>query len=116
MTKLQKISIPFFIGYLLLIAGAVLHIMNNEFSVYIFGTGVAINLIFRFLLLPKQTDKRIRRLNNQQFLVAVFLIITCYLMWVDDKAYKSYWVITLIISAIIDLWLTFRYPEAKKET
>ena len=115
----KKLNIPFFIGYLLLIAGSVLHIINNKFSVYVFGAGVAINLIFRFLLLPKQTDKRIRRLNNQQFFVAVFLILTCYLMWLNKdwtvesiRIGKNSWVITLIISAIIDLWLTFRYPTA----
>lgn len=111
----KKLSIPFFIGYLLMIAGAVLQVFNNEFSVYVFGVGVAINLIFRFLLLPRQVDKRVRRLNNQQFFVAVFLIITCYLMWVEDKTYKSYWVITLIISAVIDLWLTFRYPNENEK-
>jgi len=115
----KKLSIPFFIGYLLLILGAVLHVLDNEFSVYVFGTGVVINLIFRFLLLPRQTDKRIRRLNNQQFIVAVFLILTCYLMWIDKSFWltksiwvgKSSWIITLIVSAIIDLWLTFRYPK-----
>jgi len=118
MTK-KNYSILFFIGYLLLVVGAVLRVMDSKFSVYVFGAGVAINLIFRFLLLPRQTDKRIRRLNNQQFLVAVFLVLTCYLMWIDKSFWlmksiwigKNYWVITLIVSAIIDLWLTFRYPE-----
>ena len=118
----KKTYIPFFIGYLLLIAGAVLHILNSGFSVYVFGAGVAINLFFRFLLLPRQTDKRIRRLNNQQFLVAVFLILTCYLMWIDKSFWlmksiwigKNNWIITLIVSAVIDLWLTFRYPEEDK--
>jgi len=114
----KKESIPFFIGYLLLIAGAVLHIINNEFSVYIFGAGVAINLIFRLLMLPRQLDKRIRRLNNQQLIVAVLLVITCYLMWIETEktAYKSYWVITLIISAVIDLWLSFRYPNEEEKS
>jgi len=118
----KKLNIPFFIGYLLLIAGAVLHIIDNRFSVYVFGAGVVINLIFRFLLLPRQTDKRIRRLNNQQFFVAVFLILTCYLMWINKNFWlmesirigKNSWVVTLILSAVIDLWLTFRYPEKEE--
>ena len=110
----MKYSMPFFAGYLLLIVGAILHIFDNEFGVYVFGAGVVINVIFRFLLLPRQADKRIRRLNNQQFLVAVSLVATCYLMW-QKKAYGSYWVITLIISAIVDLWLTFRYPDAEEK-
>jgi len=115
----KKLNIPFFIGYLLLIAGAVLRIMDNKFGVYVFGAGVVINLIFRFLLLPRTTDKRIKRLNNQQFFVAVFLILTCYLMWIDKNFWlmksiwigKNSWVVTLILSAVIDLWLTFRYPK-----
>ena len=119
MTNINKISIPFFIGYLLMIVGAVLRIIDNKYSVFVFGAGVVINLIFRFLLLPRADDKRIRRLNNQQFFVAVFLILTCYLMWLDKSFWimksiwigKNTWVITLIISAVIDLWLTFRYPE-----
>jgi membrane-associated HD superfamily phosphohydrolase len=109
--KNQKISIPFFIGYLLILIGTVLYIINNNYSVYVFCAGVIINLIFRFLLLPQQVDKRIRRLNNQQFFVAVLYILTGYAMWAD----KTYWVITLVISALIDLWLTYRYPKTDRE-
>ncbi|MDR3327282.1 MAG: hypothetical protein LBT04_04025 [Prevotellaceae bacterium] len=104
----KNYSIPFFVGYLLLIAGAILHIFGSvRVGFYVFGVGVVCNLTFRFLLLPKSDDKRIRRLNKQQFFLAVLLIFTGYAMYAKYSA----WIVPLLIFAIIELWLTFRYPK-----
>ncbi|MDR1543972.1 MAG: hypothetical protein LBS50_06115 [Prevotellaceae bacterium] len=108
----KKLFLPFFCGYFLIIIGALLCMLNINFGLektgfWIFCAGALLNIIFRFLLLPRSENKRIRRLNNQQFLIVILLVITGYLMWIENNA----WVISLLVCAVVEFWISFRYSE-----
>lgn len=103
----KLINIGFFIGYALVIAGAVVHILDFKVGFYILGIGALVNTVFRLRMLPKSEDRRIRRLNSQQFIVVAGFIATAYLMYQNHSA----WALTLLISGIIDFYLTYRYPK-----
>lgn len=104
----KQVNIGFFIGYTLVIIGVVAYILNFQAGFYILGVGVLINTVFRLRMLPKSEDRRIRRLNNQHFIVVACFIATAYLMYQNHSA----WALTLLISGIIDFYLTYRYPKA----
>ncbi len=101
--------IGFGIGYLLLILGAIVHISGAKMGFYIFGVGTLINTLFRVRLLPKSDDIRIRRLNNQHFIIVLALLATAYLMYANHSA----WAVPLLIAGVIELYLTYRYPKTK---
>jgi hypothetical protein len=108
----KKYSIPFFIGYLLIIAGAVcvlakvdILFLRHQIGFYIFCAGAVLNSIFRYLLLPHSDNKKVRRLNTQQLFIVLLLLAAGYMMFKNTAS----WVIPLLICAVIDLWLSFRY-------
>lgn len=101
----------FTIGYAVLIAGAIIHIFGIKVGFYMFGVGVLLNTIFRIKLLPRSTDRRIRRLNGQQFIVVAFFIVTAYLIYTQHSA----WALPLFIAGVIDFYLTYRYPKADEQ-
>lgn len=103
----KHINIGFFVGYALIIAGAVVHILNIKAGFYILGVGALVNTLFRLRMLPKSEDRRIRRLNSQQFIVVACFIATAYLMYQNHSA----WALPLMISGTIDFYLTYRYPK-----
>ena len=99
MTEKQANTL-FLIGYAILISGAILHIL---------GIGILINTFFRVKILPRSTDRRIRRLNSQHFIIVACFIITAYLMYKHHSA----WALPLLIAGVIDFYLTFRYPKVE---
>ncbi|MGN0187656.1 MAG: hypothetical protein ACI392_07940 [Paludibacteraceae bacterium] len=99
-----KSSIPFIISYIGIILGVLLHIFEVQAGFWIFAVSAVIFVIIRMLTLPKTDDKRTRRLYAQLMIGAGCLLGTVYLMYVGQNA----WAITLIISAFIDIWVSFR--------
>lgn len=59
------------------------------------------------MTLPRTDDFRIRRLNNLLAISAILILVTAYLMYLN----QNIWAITLTIAAFIDLFTTFRYPK-----
>ncbi|MDR0830239.1 MAG: hypothetical protein LBN95_09060 [Prevotellaceae bacterium] len=110
----KKYSLPFFFGYFLIIASAVIFIFNlapeqPEIAFYVFCAGATLNIVFRFFLLPRSDNKRIRRLNNQQFFVAILFIGAGYMLFETMNS----WIVPLFLAAVIDVWLSFRYEKIK---
>lgn len=112
MNTKKNIGFPMFsIGYITLIISVMLYIFSDfNFSVYTFAVGVVLTIIGRFLTLPSPDNFRIKRLNNMLALGALLLVGTAYLMFIDNNA----WAITLTISAFIDIFTTYRYPDKKE--
>ncbi len=99
-----KSFIPFALGYIGVIAGALLHIFEWQPSFWIFAVGAIVLITTRMFTLPKTDDKRTRRLYAQLMIGALCLLGTIYLMYTQNNA----WAITLTISAFIDTWVSFR--------
>ena len=102
---MQKTMIPFVVGYISIIAGALLHIFEWQWSVWLFGAGVVLSIVSRMLSLPKTNDRRIRRLYGQLFFGALCLMGSTYLMYIGHNA----WVLPLLITSFIDVWVSFRW-------
>lgn len=99
-----KSLIPFVISYIGILVGTLLHIFAVQAGFWIFAVSAIVFVITRMLTLPKTDDKRTRRLYAQLMIGAGCLLGTVYLMYVGQNA----WAITLIISAFIDIWVSFR--------
>ncbi len=104
-TKTLKITLT--ISGFLLVIGAVAHLFASYLGVYSFGLG-AIGLTFiKLKHNTNDTDFRIKRLRNIQALAAVLLLGTAYLMYIQH----DFWVIALLLSASMDLIVSFRMPK-----
>ncbi len=97
----------------LVVAAAVLHIVEQDFAPYMFSVGAAGLIILKIISLKNAPapDFRIRRLNNIQAIAAVLLVVAAYLMFIKS----NFWALALILSAVFDLVVVFRMPENKTD-
>lgn len=72
--------------------------------------GVALNVVGRVMTLPKDGNFRVKRLNNLLALSSVMLVAAAYFMFIGKAACIAF----ILISAFIDLWVTYRMPNEKK--
>ena len=112
---MKKYGFPLYaIGYIVIIV-AVIGFIFNPISVvypyipYIFSVGAAFSIFGRLLTLPQSDDFRVRRLNNMLAVSAVLVLISAYLMFKGENIA----ILTLFISAFIDIYTSFRYPKEK---
>lgn len=102
------------IGYIVIIIAVIGFIFNPIASIssyipYIFSIGAAFSIIGRLLTLPQSDDFRVRRLNNMLAVSAVLVLVSAYLMFKGENLS----ILTLFISAFIDIYTSFRYPKNK---
>lgn len=108
MKKLLITSV-FFIGYLAIIFGAVACLAEKMYAFYVFTSGVVLLCIYRICTLTSGSY-RIKRLNAMEAFSTVLFVISCVLMYMQ----LSGWILTLLIAVIIDLIVSFRYPNENK--
>ncbi|MDR3705913.1 MAG: hypothetical protein P4L28_08430 [Paludibacteraceae bacterium] len=98
---------------IIVILSIVAFIYSQQFALYTYAAGALGMTILRVSSLSSAKDSRVRRLNNIQALSAILLLGAAYLMYI--KFYG--WLIAIVISAVIDLYVSFRMPsEKEKET
>jgi len=82
--------------------------------------GVVLNIVGRVMTLPKNGDFRVKRLNNLMALSAVMLATAAFLIFAGNTyigtvyVAKSSFIAFILISALIDLWVSFRMPNEKE--
>ena len=76
-----------------------------------FSVGVVLNIVGRVMTLPPLKNFRVRRLNNILALSAILLMASAYFMFIG----RSYCIITILLSALFDLWYTYRIKGALDE-
>ena len=112
---MKKYGFPLYaIGYVVIIVAVIGFIFNPIGSLfayipYLFSIGAALSIIGRVLTLPQSDDFRVRRLNNMLAVSAVLIIGSAYLMFKGENLC----ILTLFISAVIDIYTSFRYPKEK---
>lgn len=113
---MKKYGFPLYaIGYVIIIVAVVGFIFNPIGSLfayipYIFSVGATLSIVGRVLTLPQSDDFRVRRLNNMLAVSAILIIGSAYLMFKGENLC----ILTLCISAFIDIYTSFRYPTDKK--
>lgn len=112
---MKKYGFPLYAtGYVVIIVAVIGFIFNPIGSLfayipYLFSIGAALSIIGRVLTLPQSDDFRVRRLNNMLAVSAVLIIGSAYLMFKGENLC----ILTLFISAFIDIYTSFRYPKEK---
>lgn len=99
-----KKFVPFAVGYVCVIVGAIVHIAGHAAGFWIFSAGAVAVTIARIWSMKKSDDVRTRRLQAQQLIGTGCLLGTAYLMYTQNNT----WAITLLISAFIDIWVSYR--------
>jgi hypothetical protein len=98
---------------IIVIVSIVAYIYYQQFALYTYAVGALGMTIIRVSNLSSDKESRIRRLNNIQALSSILLLGAAYLMYI--KFYG--WLIAIVLSAAIDLYVSFRMPsEKEKET
>ena len=112
---MKKYGFPLYaIGYIVIIVAVIGFIFNPIGSLfayipYLFSVGATLSIIGRVLTLPQSDDFRVRRLNNMLAVSAILIIGSAYLMFKGENLC----ILTLFISAFIDIYTSFRYPKEK---
>ena len=110
---MKKYGFPLYaIGYIIIIIAVIGFIFNpisslSTYIPYVFSAGATFSIIGRILTLPQSDDFRVRRLNNMLAVSAILIIVSAYLMFKGENVC----ILTLFISAFIDIYTSFRYPQ-----
>ena len=110
---MKKFGFPLYaIGYIVIIVAVIGFVFNPIASLfiyipYIFSVGALFSIIGRLLTLPQSDDFRVRRLNNMLAVSAVLVLVSAYLMFKEENLS----ILTIFISAFIDIYTSFRYPK-----
>ena len=110
---MKKYGFPLYaIGYIIIIIAVIGFIFNpisslSTYIPYVLSIGAVFSIIGRILTLPQSEDFRVRRLNNMLAVSAILIIVSAYLMFKGE----NFCILTLFISAFIDIYTSFRYPQ-----
>ena len=109
-------SINFTGGAIFVLAGAILpmlqfRINNIPVAPFAFSLGVVGILVGRYMQNVSTNNFRIKRLRIQQFISSSLLIISAYLMFIDDRR----WILSLFIAAVIELVVALRMPRISEK-
>ncbi|HOI26390.1 MAG: hypothetical protein M0P12_06480 [Paludibacteraceae bacterium] len=105
----------FAFGAILVLVGAIIQmfklaIMGIPISAILILVGGLCMLFSRgFNVIPD--DTRLKRLKFQEFISNILIILSAYLIFINDTR----WMITLLIGAVVELWVTYRMPEEGKK-
>lgn len=124
------------VGGFFMLAGVVVYMINREYAQYMFMAG---SLFFACGIIADQykgVNRIMRRLRAQQVMGALFLLLTGMLMmmdgyrdyiisqsWSNDKIRhlilsitgSNYWIVTLFIGAIFELYSSIRMGKLSSE-
>lgn len=117
MNKQKLGSILYVVGALLLLVATVLYVLMidnmtlRRLLPWVFSVGVVIDIVGRVMTLPPLKNFRVRRLNNILALSSILLIASAYFMFIG----RHYCIITILLSAIMDLWYSYRIKGALED-
>lgn len=114
MTKEKSGSTLYMIGALLVFVATLVYVVASdnitlqEYVPWVFSAGVIIDIVGRMMTLPPLKNFRVRRLNNIQAISSILLIASAYFMFIG----RHYCILTILLSAIMDLWYSYRIKGA----
>ena len=97
------LSISYYAGMALLFAGIVLQLNHHEFALHLFVAGlipiIGIRIYNRMIGHPDN-----RRKNSILVFSALALLAAAVAIYLN----KSYWIVLIAVSAVLDLYISFR--------
>jgi hypothetical protein len=99
-------------GAIFILLSSVLVMENVVWGKYIFAVGTAFYIVSRMQMKYTGDDFRIKRLNRYIYISSVLLLAASYLQFKGNNV----WVILLFITAINELYCTFRTSWYEKNT
>jgi len=104
-------SVTFVLGAVLILVSSVLVMEHVQWGKYAFAIGAALYIINRKNQNYEGFDFRLKRLNRFNFINSILLVVISYLQFKD----RNYWVILLLIVAILEMYATFRAEVYEKD-
>ncbi len=103
MNILKILSLSYYLGMILLIAGILLQLNNVNYGLYLLVAGIIPFLGIRLFNLINGKPEN-KRLNGIMVASALFLTATIAAIVLN----KNYWIIGILITAVLDLYVSFR--------
>lgn len=109
--KMLVMQLIYGLGYVLLIIGTILFYEKQMVAPYLFSLGAVFLLVIRVVLPIDSSNFRTKRLNMIHAFATLVLLATAYAMFI--RYYL--WIAGLLLSTLIDLYVSFRLPKNKKQ-
>lgn len=106
----KKENFIYIVSGIITIISALLFVIIENKAVYPFALGAAGMTFIKIKQLKYSNNFRIKRLQRIQAISTILLLTTVYLMYKNENA----WVVTLLLSAGIDLIVSYRMPAGKE--
>lgn len=111
--KTQPADYLFLLSALLMLAGIIL---TNEtdfpWAKFVFCAGGAGYIVYRIKTAYRGDDFRLKRLNRLYGFCGLLVIMTGYLMFIDNNAF----IVLMLLLALLELYLSFRSENYRKNS
>lgn len=110
--KIQASDILFILSALLMLLGIILT-NETEFSwaKWVFCAGGAGYIVYRIKMAYRGDDFRLKRLNRLYGFCGLMVIMTGYLMFIDNNAF----IVLMLLVALLEAYLSFRSEQYHKK-
>ncbi|MGC9150404.1 MAG: hypothetical protein ACP5F6_01400 [Microbacter sp.] len=109
--KMLIMQLIYGLGYVLLIVGTILFYEQHAVAPFIFSLGAVLLLVIRVIHPIDTTNFRTKRLNMIHAFATLVLLATAYAMFI----HYYLWIAGLLLSTLIDLYVSFRLPKSKRQ-
>ena len=98
-----------------MLAGAALHLLFPQVSLYLFAIGAGAYASMRLRTEYMGRSVTVIRLRRQQLLASACFVLTAILMSMQDLHYgfaaRNEWVVSLIVGCMLELYTSWRIPQ-----
>lgn len=112
-------NLSFYLGGLLLVAGALLPLIIPVGASWVFGLGALLFCPVQMLDRYEGSDFVLRRLRRQQLIGAMLLLVTACLLFMHEYRIPPFrgeeWKITLLIASVIEAYTIFRIAHLTQD-
>lgn len=112
MNKQKLTNTLFYISTLLIVAGILLKISDYSNAVYVFLSGAMAFTISRVINLYNSSDRKKGRIPQIQLFSGISLVVAAWFMHKDSNS----WSVFVLITAIIELYASFRGNNFQDKT
>lgn len=108
MNKDKKLNLVYVIGMVITLISCTLAILHVEMAKYLLIVGVLPMVVVRGINHFREESGRFSRIPLILFVSSLFLIAAVVALFMN----RNFWILLVFISAVIDLYATFRAPKS----
>jgi hypothetical protein len=109
--RMLLLQLIYGLGYTLLILGTIFYYEKYSVAPFLFSLGAVFLLVVRVVLPIDSATVHTKRLNMIHAFSTLVLLASAYGMFV----HYYLWIAGLLLSTMIDLYVSFRLPNKKRE-